>query len=314
MAPLSPSTYDGVVTSPVSREFARSQGSWTRRRALQVLVLAGTAGRTKSAFAKSTAPAWLTLPPTPKLPALRRSETASVNGTKIYFAQFGEAGPPVLMLHGGLGNLNYWGHQVAKLANQFSVTVMDTRGHGRSPVTSRAFSYELFAQDAIALLDYLQIPAASIVAWSDGGVTGLELAMTQPDRVVKLFAFGANSTPSGMKPGGARTSVFAAYAARCRGEYAVLSPNPDKWPQLVQGLGAMWRSEPNYADQELARIKAPTTIADGAYDEIIKAEHTRHMASVIPGARLAVLRDTSHFAMLQDPVAFNQALIEFLSA
>ena len=314
MAPLSPSTYDSVVTSPVSRGLARSQGSWTRRRALQALVLAATAGLTKPAFAKSTAPAWLTLPPTPKLPAPRRSETASVNGTKIYFAQFGETGPPVLMLHGGLGNSNYWGHQVGALAKQFSVTVMDTRGHGRSPVTSRAFSYGLFAQDATALLDYLQIPAASIVGWSDGGVTGLELAMTRPDRVAKLFAFGANSTPSGMKPGGARASVFAAYAARCRGEYAALSPNPDKWLQLVQGLGAMWRSEPNYPDQKLARIKAPTTIADGAYDEIIKPEHTRHMASVIPGARLAILPDTSHFAMLQDPIAFNQALIEFLSA
>ena len=237
-----------------------------------------------------------------------------MNGTKIYFAQFGEAGPPVLMLHGGLGNSNYWGHQVGELAKQFAVTVMDTRGHGRSPLTSRTFGYGLFAQDAIALLDYLQIPAASIIGWSDGGVTGLELAMTRPDRVAKLFAFGANSAPAGMKPGGARTGVFAAYAARCRAEYAALSPNPDKWPQLVQGLGAMWRSEPNYPDQKLARIKAPTAIVDGAHDEIIKPEHTRHMARVIPGARLAILPNTSHFAMLQDPVAFNQALMDFLGA
>src|SRR5262249_42376408 len=156
-------TYDGVVTSTISRGLAPRQRSWTRRRALQALALASMAGLTKPAFAKSTAPPWLTLPPTPQLPVPRRSETASVNGTKIYFAQFGEDGPPVLMLHGGLGNSNYWGHQVAALANQFSVTVMDTRGHGRSPVTSRAFSYGLFAQDAIGLLDYLQIPAASIV-------------------------------------------------------------------------------------------------------------------------------------------------------
>ena len=237
-----------------------------------------------------------------------------MNGTKIYFAQFGEAGPPVLMLHGGLGNSNYWGHQVGELARQFSVTVMDTRGHGRSPLTSRTFGYRLFAQDAIALLDYLQIPAASLIGWSDGGVTGLELAMTRPDRVAKLFAFGANSAPAGMKPGGARTGVFAAYAARCRAEYAALSPNPDKWPQLVQGLGAMWRSEANYPDQKLARIKAPTAIVDGAHDEIIKPEHTRHMARVIPGARLAILPNTSHFAMLQDPAAFNRALMDFLRA
>ena len=314
MAPLSPSTYNGVVTSPVTPGLTQSQAFWTRRRAVQVLVLAGTGGLTRPAFAKNTAAAWLTLPPTPKLPAPRRSETAFLNDTEIYFAQFGEAGPPVLMLHGGLGNSNYWGHQVAELAKQFAVTVMDTRGHGRSPLTSRVFSYGLFAQDAIALLDYLQIPSASIVGWSDGGVTGLELAMTRPDRVARLFAFGANSTPAGMKPGGGRAGAFAAYVARCRAEYAELSPNPDKWPLLVQGLSPMWRSEPDYPDQKLARIKAPTAIADGAYDEIIKPEHTRHMARVIPGAQLAILPNTSHFAMLQDPAAFNQALIAFLRA
>lgn len=303
-----------MVTSPLSRRLAQSQGFWTRRRALQVLVLAGTAGLTKPTLAKSKAPAWLTLPPTPQLPAPCRSETVSVNGTKIYFAQFGEAGPAVLMLHGGLGNSNYWGYQVGELAKQFIVTVMDTRGHGRSPLTSRTFNYGLFAQDAIGLLDYLQIPAARIVGWSDGGVTALELAMTRPDRVAGLFAFGANSTPSGMKAGGGKSSVFAAYVARCHAEYAELSPNPEMWPLLVQGLGPMWRSEPDYADQALARIKTPTTIADGAYDEIIKPEHTRHMAGVIPGARLAILPNTSHFAMLQDPVSFNQVLMEFLRA
>ena len=216
------------------------------------------------------------------------------------------------MLHGGLGNSSYWGHQVDELAKQFSVTVMDTRGHGRSPVTSRTFTYELFAQDAVGLMDYLKIPAAAIVGWSDGGVTGLELAMTRPDRVSKLVAFGANSTPAGMKPNGAKSRVFTAYAARCRAEYAELSPNPEKWPQLAQGLGVMWRSEPNYADRKLARIQAPTLIADGAHDEIIRPEHTRHMAAVIPGAQLAILSNTSHFAMLQDPAQFNRTLIDFL--
>jgi pimeloyl-ACP methyl ester carboxylesterase len=301
-----------VVTTEIT---SRLEGvGWTRRRAVQALLVAGAVGRAAQAVGKTETSAWLSLPPTPKLPAPRRSETASVNGTKIYFEQFGEAGPPVLMLHGGLGNSNYWGHQVAELAKHFSVTVMDTRGHGRSPLTSRAFSYGLFAQDAVGILDYLQIPAASIVGWSDGGVTGLELAMTRPHRVAKLFAFGANSSPSGMKPGGARTAVFAAYAARCRAEYAELSPNPEKWSLLVQGLGRMWRTEPDYPDQKLARIKAATTIADGAYDEIIKPEHTRHMASVIPGARLAILPNTSHFAMLQKPGAFNRALMDFLGA
>ena len=212
---------------------------------------------------------WLSLPPTPALPAADNSGVAALNGTSLFFARYG-AGEPVLLLHGGLGNSSYWGHQVQSLAQNYRVTVMDTRGHGRSQVTGKAFSYSLFAEDAAALMDYLGIGRAAIVGWSDGAVTGLELAITKPERVTKLFAFGANVSPDGLKPGGAKSPVFAAYAARCRREYAQLSPHPEKWPQLLQGLRAMWRKEPNFPRRKLAGVKVKTAISDGEYDEIIK--------------------------------------------
>ncbi len=255
---------------------------------------------------------WLTLPPTPAWPPPRNSDLAAVNGTKIYYAQFGE-GEPVLLLHGGLGSSNAWGHQIPELAKRFSVIAMDTRGHGRSPVTSTAFGYRLFADDVAALLDHLAIAKASIVGWSDGAVTGLALAMTRPERVAKLFAFGANSTPAGLKPNGARNPVFAAYARRCQAEYLQLSPHPEKWPQLVDRLRAMWRSQPSFSRQQLARITAPTAVSDGDHDEIIRREHTEAMARQIPGARLMMLPRVSHFAMLQNPAQFNAALLEFLT-
>ena len=72
------------------------------------------------------------------------------------------------------------------------MTVMDTRGHGRSPVTSRDFSFELFANDVSALLDFLGLSSVAVVGWSDGAITGLQLALNQEKRVAKLFAFGAN--------------------------------------------------------------------------------------------------------------------------
>jgi hypothetical protein len=97
---------------------------------------------------------WLTLPPTPTLPGTPRKGIATINGTNIFYAQFGQ-GRPVLLLHGGLANSNYWGHQVEYLAESFSVIVMDTRGHGRSSVMSPSFSYSLFAEDTVGLLDFL---------------------------------------------------------------------------------------------------------------------------------------------------------------
>ena len=176
-----------------------SGGSLTRRGAIEVLMGLGAFGASRQLCEAATdkppppepdatgkvakqAVAWLTLPPTPPLPQSARSGLADFNQTRIYFAQFGQ-GPPVLMLHGGLGNSTYWGHQIEEVAKHYSVTVMDTRGHGRSPVTSRDFSFELFANDVSALLDFLGLSSVAVVGWSDGAITGLQLALNQEKRV-----------------------------------------------------------------------------------------------------------------------------------
>ncbi len=191
---------------------------------------------------------------------------------------------------------------------------MDTRGHGRSTLTSASFHYSLFARDAVAVLDLLEVPAVSVIGWSDGAITGLELAIAKPERIERLFAFGANVSPEGLKPGGSRSPVFASYLARCKLEYARLSPRPERWPELLAGLSAMWRSEPNFSRPQLQSIKAPVTVCAGAYDEIIRRDHTEQIARSIPNARLTMLPAVSHFAMLQDPARFNAALRTFLAA
>jgi pimeloyl-ACP methyl ester carboxylesterase len=254
---------------------------------------------------------WLTLPPTPSLPITTRSGLAKVNGTSLFYAQFGD-GAQVLLLHGGLANSNYWGYQVKDLARNYAVTVMDTRGHGRSPVTANSFGYGIFAADVSSLLDFLEISKTAVVGWSDGAVTGLQLAMNEPDRVSRLFAFGGNASLDGVKENGGRSRVFESFVDRCRTEYAALSPHPERWQQLVEGLRVMWRTEPNFDRQMLARVRVPTTISDGEYDEIIRRDHLERVAHEIPGARLVMQPEVSHFAMLQNPSQFNRALNEFL--
>jgi pimeloyl-ACP methyl ester carboxylesterase len=53
-------------------------------------------------------------------------------------------------------------------------------------------------------------------------------------------------------------------------------------------------------------------IVDGGHEEAIKREHTEYIAATIPGARLLILPNVSHFAFLQDPAAFNDAILRFL--
>src|SRR6185312_17454781 len=81
--------------------------------------------------ANAAPPQWMTLPPTPTLPKADTSGYAPVNGIRIWYAEFGK-GEPVLFVHGGLANSNYWGEQVRALSTHYQVIVMDSRGHGRS--------------------------------------------------------------------------------------------------------------------------------------------------------------------------------------
>ena len=61
---------------------------------------------------------WETLPPTPTLPRATSSGVATLNGVRIWHAEFGQ-GPPVILLHGGLANSDYWGLQVRALQSRY---------------------------------------------------------------------------------------------------------------------------------------------------------------------------------------------------
>jgi pimeloyl-ACP methyl ester carboxylesterase len=74
----------------------------------------------------------------------------------------------------------------------------------------------------------------------------------------------------------------------------------------------MWAKEPNFAPEQLKSIKVPVAVTDGEYDEAIDPEHTKQMASLIPGSTRIIMPNLSHFAMRQDPAAFNSAVLNFL--
>jgi pimeloyl-ACP methyl ester carboxylesterase len=258
---------------------------------------------------------WQTLPPLPSLPAGTVGRHAEIGGARIWFAEWGPKSlrTPVLLLHGGFGNSNYYGRLIPVLAaHGYRVIAMDSRGHGRSTRSDAPLTYDLMAQDVQGLLDRLEISKVYVVGWSDGGIIGLDLAMTRPDRLAGLFAFGVNADVSGLKDGAVETPVFGAYLARTAQEYRELSPTPQQWEGFSAAVTKMWETLPAFTRADLASIKVRTTIADGEFDEGIKRSHEEYMAQAIPGARLVILPNVSHFAMLQDPQAFNAAVLRFL--
>lgn len=250
---------------------------------------------------------WMTIPDAPEMPVPVSSGLAEVNGIKMHYATFG-AGDPVLLIHGGLGHADLWAAQVADLAQDHLVIVADSRGHGRSSRTEEPFGYDLMASDYLALLDVLQVDKVDLVGWSDGGIIGLDIAMSHPERLNRLFAHAANITTDGVDPSVAEDAVFGAYIGRMAGDYARLSPTPDQFEPFVAQISGMWATQPNWTDAEVAAITVPTAVVLGEHDEAITMAHTEHMAATIPGAELVILPGVSHFAMLQDPAAYNAAI------
>jgi pimeloyl-ACP methyl ester carboxylesterase len=169
------------------------------------------------------------------------------------------------------------------------------------------------AEDVIGLLDTLRVQRVSLVGWSDGGCIGYDLALNHPERLARLFAFGADADVSGLKDGVDKDPVFAAYLTRVREEYQALSPTPNDWEGFNAGVNKMWETLPAFTAAQLKTFSTSTTIADGEHDEGIRPEHTRYLAATIPHARLVILLNVSHFAMLQNPAEFNGAVLDFLA-
>jgi pimeloyl-ACP methyl ester carboxylesterase len=254
---------------------------------------------------------WETLPPTPAPIATDRSGEAEANGIKIHYAIYGQ-GSPVIFLHGGLANTDYWGDQVPAVAAHHTVILMDSRGHGRTTRNARPYGYDLMADDVVALMDVLKIPKADIVGWSDGGILGIDLAMRHKERVGKVFAFAANTVTSGVVEGVEKNPTFAAYIDRAGHEYAEHSATPKEYDAFVDQISKMWADQPNWTDDQLKAIDAPILVVDGDHDEAIKRPHAEYIAATIPHAGLLILPNASHFAFLQDPDQFNFAILHFL--
>jgi pimeloyl-ACP methyl ester carboxylesterase len=256
---------------------------------------------------------WKTVPPPAALPKADDSGTAPVNDIQMYYEIYNAGGSdPVLLLHGGLGSTLNWGNQVPALMKTHKVVAVDSRGHGRSTRSEQPYGYELMASDVLAMMDHLKLDKVSIVGWSDGGIIGLVLAMRQPERVKKLFAYGANYNVSGVNPAVETNPVFGQAIAMAAENYARLSPTPGEFENFVKEISAMWFSQPDFKPEQLGAIGVPTVIADGQYEEAILPEHTKELARLIPGAKLVILPNVSHMAMWQDPVLFNTAMLEFI--
>jgi pimeloyl-ACP methyl ester carboxylesterase len=256
-------------------------------------------------------------PPQDLLPAnadYGTGETAEINGVDIYYEVYGE-GDPVLFIHGGLANGDYWVNVIPAITDAgYQAIVMDSRGHGRSSFDETLISYEVMANDVLGLMDHLDIDKFDLVGWSDGGIIGLELAIHHPERLKKVVAYGANFDPTGVRLDINENAYWNAFVERASEDYQTLSPHPERWDEFLGNISNMWATEPNYTEEQLRSITTPFLILDGAKEEAIDLNQTKLMALLIPGAELVIMPDTGHFAAFEQPEEFARIVLDYLGS
>jgi pimeloyl-ACP methyl ester carboxylesterase len=268
----------------------------------------------------------------PQSNAQAGSGIADVNGARIAYDVAG-SGPPVLLLHAGIGDRRMWDAQVSSFAEHFTVIRFDARGFGETRKPDVPFAPYA---DAIALLDHLEISRAHFVGVSMGSQTVIEAAIAAPERVSALVAVAARTgTPVSpvLRAGWERVDeLYEAgdVAGAVEYELRMWVDGPDREsdavdPEVrerVRDMNAALFTRDDVdaeeipldppAAERLAEISAPTLIVYGDKDVMDVRQAAEPLAAAIPGARLAVIPDAAHLPQMERPDVFNEIVLGFL--
>jgi pimeloyl-ACP methyl ester carboxylesterase len=236
-----------------------------------------------------------------------------VGDLNVYYEIHGEGGFPLLLLHGGLFDIELqWAALLPGLSAGRRVIALDFQGHGRTNDIDRPLSAAGLASDVVAVLGALGIEQVDVFGFSVGGGVALELAVHHPALVRKLIVGSTAVTKDGMRGGNAEAvaeiKVEMIAGTPMEQVYLAKSPHPDHehLQGLLDKLAATYESgfEP-YSEEQLRGIAAPTLITVGDCD-MVKLEDAVHFLRLrggdvngdfegVPASQLAVFPGTTHF-------------------
>ena len=272
---------------------------------------------------------------------------AKVDSIELYYEESG-TGDPLLLIMGLAADSTAWMFQVPDFSKRYRTIVFDNRGVGRSSKPPGPYTIHLMADDAVALLDTLDIRRAHVLGVSMGGMIAQELAIRHPDRVRGLVLactypepdaeverqrefgiqqFGGTVTASGemridltaLDP----LMFFQHLLPRVFNQSFIDSELP-RLMQLFAGalqygfsmeaiLGQMAAVMGHRATDRLHQIKAPTLVITGDADLLISPGNSDVLARSIPGAKLVKVPGGSHGFNLETPDVFNRHVLDFLA-
>jgi pimeloyl-ACP methyl ester carboxylesterase len=118
-----------------------------------------------------------------------------LGAVKTWYDERGD-GQPLVLLHGGLVDAQFFEPNLGPLAEKFHVYIPEPRRHGHTPDVEGPINYQLMADDTIAFLDQVVGMAADLVGHSDGAFVAMLVAMQRPALVNRLAMIGGEPVPT----------------------------------------------------------------------------------------------------------------------
>jgi pimeloyl-ACP methyl ester carboxylesterase len=273
------------------------------------------------------------------IPWTRRDKMpkAPVNGINMYYQVHGD-GEPLVMVQGFAGGHEAWFFQLRAFKKHYKVVIFDNRGITRSGGADQCYTIKTMAEDVVGLMDYLGIPKAHILGLSLGGIVAQEIAISYPERVMKLIlgstfagSEGNDVHPEMVKafatPEGAASIDFRSIpiekvmykmislAFNKRLYRMILLPLSKRSTKSInpEGHFKQMAAVSDYTTLDrLHLIKAPTLVITGTGDRIISPGASEVIASRIPNAKLVLVKGGSHAFFMEMRGRFNKEVLEFL--
>ena len=254
---------------------------------------------------------------------------APVNGLEMYYEIHGSGGTPLLLLHGGLFNIDLqFGQVLPGLASGRQVIAADFQAHGRTGDIDRLLTTADLASDVVGLLEHLGIAKVDVFGFSVGGAVALYLAIKHPQLIRKAVISSVSFHPDGDRQenteavGEMKVEMIAGTPMET--EYLAKSPNPDKLQDLLDKLGTYDKGVSGWSDAEVKGIAAPTLITVGDCDAV-KLEHAVRFLQLrggdvngdfvgVPASQLAVFPGSTHFFGMARTALVLDVVTTFLDA
>ena len=256
----------------------------------------------------------------PAKPTPVKSGRIPANGVNYYYEVYGK-GEPLLLLHGGLGNIEMFGPVLARLAAERQVIAVDLHGHGRTQLGKRAIDLIDIGNDLAVVVKELGYAQVDVMGYSFGGGAAFRLAVQHPQLVRRLVVASAGFSQDGYHPEllPMQAQVGAGMAEMMKNtpmyqSYAAVAPDVSEFPKLLDNMGALMRKPYNWAE-DVKTLKMPVMLVYGDSD-MFRPEHVVEFYKLLGGGlkdagwmrehmsqnRLAILPDVTHYETFAAPI------------